>query len=199
MLETLAAISHWIEGLKGGWPELLGSLAGSAIGLLALVIGALYNARLNRKAEREREINDQFGIIEALLAEISSVKHTLDKAAVDLRQQTQGNVQAFIPDPCPDRGVFEKFLSRIELFDEATIRPISELYAVLDEYCTQVVVRGGGFNQSIKGRGVLVIGNAVSEPVAQMNDSLSQRCGDVISELRSQRIRWGHIVTRKLA
>ena len=196
--EWLAHVFDWVQNLQGAWLTLLGSAFGSTLGIISLLIGALYNARLNRKAEQRRELNDRFGIAEALIAEVVSVKQTIDRAAAELRDPAQGNVQALMPDPCPDRGVFDKFLSKIELFDENTIRIVTELYAVLNEYCIQVVVRGGGFDQSVKGRGTLVVRHDISEAIAVLNDSLSIRCADVLEELRRQRITWRHVVTRQL-
>jgi hypothetical protein len=41
----------WLEGLKGGAPVVIGAFTGSAIGLIALMLGALFNAHLNRRRD----------------------------------------------------------------------------------------------------------------------------------------------------
>ncbi|MBX5172610.1 hypothetical protein HJB84_22520 [Rhizobium sp. NZLR1b] len=185
-----------IQELEGGWPELLGSLAGSAIGLVSLMLGALYNARLNRNADRERERNDKFGIVEALLAEIASVKATLDKAAVGLLRMNPNEGYFPIPDPYPGIGIFQKFIDRIELFDEETIRAVSELYTVLDEYCGQLRVYGSHFDASLKGKVVMAASHPVAAFIIPLNQSLSQKCADVLSHLRFQRIKNHHLLSR---
>ncbi|MGO8089611.1 hypothetical protein AB9E29_21045 [Rhizobium leguminosarum] len=185
-----------IQELEGGWPELLGSLAGSAIGLFSLMLGALYNARLNRNADRERERNDKFGIVEALLAEIASVKATLDTAAVGLLRMNPNEGHFPIPDPYPGIGIFQKFIDRIELFDEGTIRAVSELYTVLDEYCGQLRVCGSHVDASLKGKVVMVASHPIAAFIIPLNQSLSQKCADVLSHLRFQRIKNRHLLSR---
>ncbi|MBY5772992.1 hypothetical protein HFN63_23255 [Rhizobium leguminosarum] len=194
--DALVSAFDWIQELQGGWPELLGSLAGAAIGLFALMLGALYNARLTRMAERDRERNDKFGIIEALVAEISLVKVTLDKATTELRTVAAGQGDFYIPDPYPGIGIFQKFLDRIELFDEGTIRSISELYSVLDEYCGQLRARGSDFDAKIKGKIVMIAGVPLASSIAALNEDVSRRCNDVVADLRFQCIKNRHLLTR---
>jgi len=42
---------EWLEGLKGGAPAFVGAMTGSLLGLVSLVLGALFNAHLNRKRD----------------------------------------------------------------------------------------------------------------------------------------------------
>jgi uncharacterized membrane protein (DUF4010 family) len=44
---------EWLQGLQGGAATFVGALTGSAIGFMALVLGALFNAHLNRKRDND--------------------------------------------------------------------------------------------------------------------------------------------------
>jgi hypothetical protein len=73
---------EWLQGLSGGAASFIGSFTGSAIGLIAILSGALFNAHLNRKrdlVETMRAMRPLFcravGEHEALMAESGSERY----------------------------------------------------------------------------------------------------------------------------
>ena len=81
---------EWLSSLSGGAATFIGSLTGSAIGLIALLIGALFNAHLNRRRDdRLREI-DTRGLAVALLAELRGICTTLKSGAADFEKGESG-------------------------------------------------------------------------------------------------------------
>jgi hypothetical protein len=58
----------WLSHLSQGQASFLGSLTGAAIGLIALLLGALFNAHLNRRRDDRLRREDQRAVATALRA-----------------------------------------------------------------------------------------------------------------------------------
>jgi hypothetical protein len=79
-------VIEWLEGLKGGAPAAVGSLVGSSIGLVALVLGALFNAHLNRKRDDRLRRLETRSVAAAIRAELACIESTLRENAARLRK-----------------------------------------------------------------------------------------------------------------
>jgi len=75
---------EWLQGLQGGAATFVGALTGSAIGLVALVLGALFNAHLNRRRDRELRLQDTRSIAASLWAELAGLEEALTSNAEGL-------------------------------------------------------------------------------------------------------------------
>jgi hypothetical protein len=73
----MAELLQWLEGLKGGAPTVIGALVGSVIGFAAIVLGALFNARLNRLRDDNLRRVETRAIAAALRAELAGIRETL--------------------------------------------------------------------------------------------------------------------------
>jgi hypothetical protein len=51
MLGLISGFWQWLEDASQGQATFIGSLIGSSIGLIALLLGALFNAHLNRRRD----------------------------------------------------------------------------------------------------------------------------------------------------
>ncbi len=67
----------WLATLPQGSASFVGTLAGSTLGLIALLLGALFNAHLNRKRDDRLRNEDRRTVAAALHAELSSIEKTL--------------------------------------------------------------------------------------------------------------------------
>jgi len=76
---------NWLQSLSGGAATFIGSLTGSAIGLIAILIGALFNAHLNRRRDDREQANERRSIAAALLAELGSKSRSLAENAKDMQ------------------------------------------------------------------------------------------------------------------
>lgn len=63
----------WIQQLSGGGGSFLGALAGSFFGLIAILLGALYNAHLNRQRDDRLRLEDSRALAAALVGELSAI------------------------------------------------------------------------------------------------------------------------------
>ena len=82
----------WIQGLSGGSGSFMGALAGSLLGLTAILLGALYNAHLNRQRDDRIRRQDARSISQAIKAELATIKAALANNAEKMRsdERTQG-------------------------------------------------------------------------------------------------------------
>ena len=79
----------WLESLEGGAANFVGSFTGAVVGLVAIVIGALFNAHLNRKRDDRLKKADARAIAAALKAELEGIDKTLLENADDLEKGTK--------------------------------------------------------------------------------------------------------------
>jgi hypothetical protein len=68
---------NWLTTLPQSSATFLGAVTGSFLGLLAILLGALFNAHLNRvRDDKLREI-DRIALARSIYAELTSVRRTL--------------------------------------------------------------------------------------------------------------------------
>ncbi len=60
----------WLNTLSPGAASFLGSLTGASVGLMALLLGALFNAHLNRSRDDRLRKEDARALAAALRAEL---------------------------------------------------------------------------------------------------------------------------------
>jgi hypothetical protein len=88
----------WLGTLSQGQATFLGSLVGAFVGLLALLLGALFNAHLNRKRDDRLRAEERRSVGAALRAELAAFKDTLVENSETL-SRAQENPGAFlVPD-----------------------------------------------------------------------------------------------------
>lgn len=80
------ALLIWAESLKGGAPQLLGSLIGSFLGLLSILAGAYFNACLNRRRDDRLAENERTAVEAALYNEIEHLQKALVRAGLWVAQ-----------------------------------------------------------------------------------------------------------------
>lgn len=67
----------WLQGLPSGAPALIGTLTGSFLGLIALILGALFNFHLNRKRDDRIRRQEACSVAAALYGEILLLRREL--------------------------------------------------------------------------------------------------------------------------
>ena len=64
----------WLNQQPQGTASFIGTLAGSTIGFLALLAGAMFNARLNRRRDDRLRDQDRTSLATALYAELKQFR-----------------------------------------------------------------------------------------------------------------------------
>src|SRR4051812_48773426 len=70
-------VGQWLQSLHGGAPPFLGALTGSLLGLLGILVGALFNANLNRKRDDRLRQQEALLVIVALRVELVGLRDSL--------------------------------------------------------------------------------------------------------------------------
>ena len=76
-MPLLSSFWEWLQTASQGQATFVGTLTGSFFGLLALLLGALANAGLNRSRDNRLRKEDQRAVATALRAELEALHRTL--------------------------------------------------------------------------------------------------------------------------
>lgn len=108
----------WLATLPQGSASFVGTLTGSALGLIALLLGALFNAHLNRRRDDRLRNVDRQTVVVALHAELSSIEKTLlDNAKHLIEKPPEEGGGFLVPDIMHSSLVFQDMLPKIGLLD----------------------------------------------------------------------------------
>jgi hypothetical protein len=154
----------WLQNLSGGAAVFVGSLTGASIGLIAIVIGALFNAHLNRRRDTALRREEAKTLAVALCAELNGINRTLIENATTL---SNPGSDFYTPDISHSVRLMPHLVSKLGLLDGDTIREVVDAYILIDEYCERLVILGGRIQRDVPNRrGVLMPENRAAHVVA---------------------------------
>jgi hypothetical protein len=128
----------WLRDLSQGQASFLGSLTGAAIGLIALLLGALFNAYLNRRRDDRLRQEDQRAVAIALRSELEGLRRILSDNAEDVKQkEPKPDEELLVADPASSIRIMPEMVSKLGLLDGAIISAVVEAYSLVDELNTR--------------------------------------------------------------
>lgn len=170
-----------IVTLPQGAATFLGTLTGSSLGLVAILLGALFNARLNRRRDDRLRADEAKSLRSAIRAELVAIKATLQRNADGL--DTPAN-DFFVPDLAHSVRVMPAILPKLILLDADTIRATIDVYVTIDQYCETLIFKGGKLLPNNRpDRIVIVMPKAKATFVAEINRSLVKMIDGVVQSL----------------
>jgi hypothetical protein len=150
---------NWLNQQPQGTASFLGTLAGSILGFIALLLGAMYNARLNRKRDDRLRDQDRASLATALYAELKQIRDGLIANAEMLKQPdfdpTSGGLYVRIPQV----RLFPELVTNIGLLPPDAIRAVADAYANIDQYQHDLLLIDRAYKQ---GDGIQVTGKHAS-------------------------------------
>jgi hypothetical protein len=169
------AFWEWLGKQPQGVTSFLGSLAGGGVGLIALVLGALFNAFLNRRRDdRLREI-DRLAIAAALKAELTSILTALVENAESLEMEIIADPEDggfLVPDVAQLIQLMPHMLPKIGLLGEDTVRKVIDAYLLVNQYFDRIMLLGGKIPEFVPpGRRTAVLRSGQRESVVNLNRS----------------------------
>jgi hypothetical protein len=173
-------MSDWLQHLSPGEATFVGSLTGSAFGLLALLIGALFNAHLNRKRDDLLRRIDARSVATAFRAELNGLYDSLTRNADELANP-QGDF--FATDIAHSVRVMPHFLPKIGLLDGDIIRRVIDTYVSVDQHCELLLTLGGQIAPNIAHRRVITMPVKQATHVVKLNRDMAKRTQDAIASL----------------
>lgn len=151
----------WLAGLPQSSASFVGTLTGSALGLLALLLGALFNAHLNRKRDNNLRDIDRVAVASAIYAELSGVHRTLVENAKRLVENRPTAAERFaVPDLAHSVQVFSHMLPKIGLLRADTIRTVMDAYVLIEQYAEGLILLGGTIHPNMPENRRLIFMNA---------------------------------------
>jgi hypothetical protein len=132
----------WFAALPQGSASFLGTLTGSTLGLLALLVGALFNAHLNRRRDDRLRVADRFALASTLHAELLGIHGILVDNARHLTDKPPDADGGFLV-PEPSIKLLPEVLSKIGLLDSDTIQKVMKAYALTEQYLDRLILIGG--------------------------------------------------------
>ena len=179
--EMLSEFWSWIGALPPSGASFLGTLAGSGLGLVALLVGALFNAHLNRRRDDRLRIEEAWLLTSALKAELSGINESLLRNADNLDNPKNAFV---VPDIAHSVRVFPALLSKLGLLDVGSAREVIGAYVSIDQYCEGLLLMGGQISQNSRpDRRPIAMPIGSASAVAKLNRDLVELIGRAISKI----------------
>lgn len=173
----------WLAKLPPGSASFVGTLTGSSLGLLAILLGALYNARLNRKRDDALREADRIGLASALYAELSGVHRTFVENAEHLAKRPPKPGHGFVV-PEPSVKLFPELISEIGLLNADTISAVMTAYLLTEQYLDGLILLGGRLRTDMpEGRRAVYLGAEQAEIVREMNEIKAGPVKDAMNAL----------------
>ena len=145
---------EWLEGLKGGAPAFVGAMTGSLLGLVSLVLGALFNAHLNRKRDDQIRRADKASVAAALGSELTSIRDSLVGNAERLEKDAKSDF--FVPDISQSVRLLPELKAKIGLLDAEAISAVMKAFALIDEYGVKLVLMRGSVVPNLPANRMLI-------------------------------------------
>jgi hypothetical protein len=157
---------EWLGSLPPSSASFVGSLTGAAFGLTAIIVGALFNAYLNRRRDdRLRKIEARTLAI-ALKAELAGLKQSLTENADGLEKKDD---DFLVPDMATSVRIMPEMLSKLGLLDPETVQKIITAHRVLERYAEHCLRMGGTMIETPGTRRQIEMPGDMAARVAKMN------------------------------
>ncbi len=168
----------WIASLSPSVASFVGTLTGSTLGLLALLLGALFNAHLNRKRDDRLREDEARAARRAIGAELSGIHDTLTRNADDLANP-KGSFA--VPDIAHQVRVFPAMVPKLGLLGVDRARAAIDAYAMVEQYCEALLLKGGELYARHPGRRMMMMPKEAAAGVARHNRAVAEAIAPAIA------------------
>jgi hypothetical protein len=153
MPEWALSFWQWLQTASQGQAAFVGALIGSSIGLVALLLGALFNAELNRRRDDRLRREDKRAVAIALRAELEGLRRTLNDNAETVSQEgyLKPGEQLNVPDLVQSIRIMPEVVSKLGLLDGKIISAVVDAYSMAEEYSAKLLLLGG-LLRALRGR-----------------------------------------------
>jgi hypothetical protein len=182
-----ASFWSWLAELPQSSAAFLGTVTGSALGLLAILLGALFNAHLNRRRDDRLRREDRRAMVSALRAELATIRGILVENAERLTNadtKPEADHPFWVPDLSHTVLVLPHMLPKIGLLDRVTIRKVVTAYTLVQEYTESLLFLRGALEQDLPhDRQAVLMPAHQAENVAALNQSRATVLTEAIQAL----------------
>ena len=165
---------NWLNQQPQGTASFLGTLAGSTLGFIALLLGAMFNAHLNRKRDDRLRDQNRTSLATALYAELKQFRDSW--IAYTELQPSPGLASVLIR--TPRARLFPELATEIGLLPPDAIRAVSDAYAVIDQYEHDLLLLDHAYKRAdgveVQGRHAGFLVNYHTKKAQAIADALNQ-------------------------
>jgi len=178
------AFWEWLAHLPQGSASFVGTLAGSSLGLIAILIGALVNAALNRRRDDRLRDEDRIALASTLYAELKGLHRSLIENAQHLTDTPPDPNDGFVV-PEPSMKLLPEMLPKIGLLKSETIRKVMDAYVLTEAYLEQLILAGGALHAANlpEGRQLVFMDANRAEFVVEFNRARANIVNDAMQAL----------------
>ena len=138
---------EWLGAQPPSVGTFLGTLIGSSLGLLALLVGALFNAYLNRVRDDRLRNEEARSIRSALAGELAGIRDTLNSLADEVGKKNVADDTAWnsflVSDPASLARVMPPLLPKFGLLSPETVAQVVEIYVIIEHLRPSFLLIGG--------------------------------------------------------
>lgn len=171
---------EWIDNLS---PAMV-NLISIGFGFVTLVIGALFNAYLNRRRDDRLRKEDGRAVAIALREELRSISEALSDAVKVWRESPEMDV--IVPDINHLAVVFPAMVPKLGLLNKEAIGPVCDAYAIVAEHSDRLLLLGAQATKVPSGRMQYHLPAGSSEHAMRLNESFAKRLQQAINFLSTQ-------------
>jgi hypothetical protein len=177
---------QWLGSLPPSSASFVGSLTGASVGLIALVLGALFNAYLNRRRDDRLLTIDRTVLATALNAELASIHKTLSENARSLTDNPPDPKGGFlVPDVAHSVQVLPHVLSKIGLLDPVPVRKVMDAYILVNQYFDSILMLGGDMQKDTsRDRRIAIVPPDRTKYVIGLNTSNAEMIAEALASLQ---------------
>jgi hypothetical protein len=166
-----ACFWDWLSKLPQGSASFVGSLTGSSVGLVAILLGALFNAHLNRRRDNRLREEDRVALASTLYAELQGIHRALVENAEHLKEKPPDKDGGFLL-PEPPIRLLPETLSKMGLLRSETIRKVMDAYVLTEQYLGQLILLGGVLREDMpKDRPLVYLDSKHAKFVIEFNQA----------------------------
>jgi hypothetical protein len=171
----------WLGALPASSASFVGSLTGATFGLGAIIVGALFNACLNRRRDdRLRRVEAQM-LATVLSAELSLLKKLLLEHADGLERGVQNAFH--VTDMYSLVRILPEMLPKLGLLGHDAVTQVVTAYGVLENYAENCVRMGGSVIAAAGPKRLVQLPGSKASEVAQMNRVIAEVLGAALDAL----------------
>lgn len=135
-----AGIASTLMALQPSVAAFLGAIVGATITMVSVIVGALFNAHLNRRRDDRIRKQEERTVANALLAELTMLRGSHSRAIAE--RQPQGNTM-LIPVKEGPAEVYHALIDKIGHLDSSVLVPLIEFHTVFASLESYLVFLGG--------------------------------------------------------
>src|SRR5436309_2500129 len=132
----LSCFWQWLQTASQGQAAFVGTLTGSSMGLVALLLGALFNAHLNRRRDDRLRREEQRAVATALRAELAGCRQALLSNSELLKKEgyLTPDMNFMTPDLVHAIRIMPHMIPKLGLLEQETIEKVANAYLAVEQH-----------------------------------------------------------------